>query len=50
MLKHMLHKKYPPSTDLWVCIHDICYPDLCEECNKGESNGKEADEAVRHAN
>lgn len=26
--------KFGPSTDLWVCRHQIAYPDLCEQCKK----------------
>lgn len=28
----MFHRKFGPSTDLWVCEHGISYPDLCEQC------------------
>jgi hypothetical protein len=28
----MYHIKLPPSTDIWVCEHEVGYPDICEEC------------------
>ena len=31
-MEHMIHKKFGPSTDLWVCAHGVAYPDLCAEC------------------
>lgn len=34
MTSHMRHVKFPPSTDLWVCKHDVAYPDVCRECKE----------------
>jgi len=28
----MIHKKFRPSTDLWVCEHGVSYPDVCKDC------------------
>ena len=39
-MTHMLHKKFEVSTDLWVCIHGVAYPDLCEDCRK-ETNAND---------
>jgi hypothetical protein len=26
------HMKLMPSTDVWVCVHGVGYPDICQEC------------------
>lgn len=26
------HLKLRPSTDLWVCVHGVAYPELCGDC------------------
>jgi hypothetical protein len=28
----MIHHKFPPSTDLWMCVHGVAYPDVCRDC------------------
>lgn len=30
--EHMRHVKHPPSTDLFVCVHGVASPDVCEKC------------------
>jgi hypothetical protein len=34
LVKHMVHHKFGPSSDVWTCVHGIGYPDECSECIK----------------
>jgi hypothetical protein len=37
---NMYYRRVGISTELWTCVHNVGYPDICEECVAAKLNSK----------